>query len=76
MSDMALNECAGRAADIMAYLHVELDPATRAELEQHIEACRACAAELRDQQWVLHLIRLAFSDELTPERESSSRRAL
>lgn len=52
-----------RSEEIVAYLDGELDAASLARLEGHLEDCSHCAAELREQKRLFQELSFALTDE-------------
>jgi hypothetical protein len=57
-------DCIKRSVEIAAYLDGELDRAARSGVEQHLKACPACSARLREQQRLLCALDFALTDDL------------
>ena len=49
------------------YLERQLPPALRADLEQHLERCPRCVAQLRTYESTVSLLRSLREEELPPE---------
>jgi anti-sigma factor RsiW len=49
------------------YLERQLPPALQRELEQHLEQCPRCVAQLRTYQSTVTLLRSLREEELPPE---------
>jgi len=49
------------------YLERQLAPSLRQELEQHLQKCPRCVAQLRTYESTVHLLRSLKEDELPPE---------
>jgi anti-sigma factor RsiW len=64
---MSQNNSVCRSEEIIAYLDGELDDASLARLEQHLENCSRCAADLRAQRSLLNELNFALMDEATIE---------
>ena len=60
-----MTECK-QAGWLGAYLDQEMPPAARAELEEHLRQCPACAAELRRLRELSHLLRATPWPEMPP----------
>ena len=60
---MIPNNSSCRTEEIVAYLDGELDASSLARLEQHLEDCPECAAELRAQQCLHQELNFALIDE-------------
>lgn len=60
---MLPNNSVCRSEAIIAYLDGELDASSLARLEQHIEGCSQCAADLRVQRRMLNELNFALMDE-------------
>ncbi len=60
---MRQNNSVCRSEEIIAYLDGELDASPLARLEQHLEICTQCAAELRAQRCVMSELNFALMEE-------------
>ena len=60
---MSRNNSSCRSEEIAAYLDGELEDSLLVRLEQHFEDCSQCAAEVREQQRLLHELNFALMDE-------------
>lgn len=63
MTSVAQNSLACKSEEIAAYLDGELDQAARAQFEQHIRLCSACAEQLREQKRLLCALDFALGGE-------------
>lgn len=57
------DNCMSRSVELAAYLDGELDPASRAQVEQHLKECSSCSRGLREQKRLLCALDLALEDD-------------
>ncbi len=73
MSDqLPMDECVAVAAALDAYVDGELEPAERAAVGQHLEACEGCQAEVA----LLRLIEESLQQGARPEPSEAVRQRL
>jgi anti-sigma factor RsiW len=66
VTDIA-SKCCNVVRLLADYLEHQLPPATQRELEQHLQRCPRCVAQLRTYQSTVSLLRSLKEEELPPE---------
>ena len=63
----AVRRCGSVVRLLADYLERQLPPALRADLEQHLQQCPRCVAQLRTYESTVSLLRSLQEEELPPE---------